>query len=86
MKSIQLNLLQKYGVNGDNVGWIVLNDFLNSIPNAIPFSVIPAKAGTQGRDDPVDCVSPSFSAVFPCALLWVPAFAGMTKERMRREV
>ncbi len=46
--------------------------------NTIPLFVIPAKAGTQIRDVLVDRVSLGFSPCFPFALLWVPAFAGMT--------
>jgi hypothetical protein len=68
--------LQKYGVNGDKVGWIVLNDFFNSVLNAILFSVIPAKAGTQSRVDLVDCVSPRFSFCFPVRASLGPRFRG----------
>jgi hypothetical protein len=51
--------LQKYGINGDKVGGSSFT------LDAIPLSVIPAKAGIQIRDDPVDCVSPGFFPCFP---------------------
>jgi len=59
------------------------NHFLRRLS---PFSVIPAKAGTQIRNDLVDCVFPLGSPlVFPSALLWVPAFAGMTNRCVLRD-
>jgi hypothetical protein len=55
----------KYEVNGDKIVWIVLDDFLHSGQNTIPLFVIPAQAGTQIRDDPVDRVFPGISLLFP---------------------
>jgi len=54
--------LQKYGVNDDKAGWIFSDEsFLYSGLKAIPLFVIPAKAGTQIRNVPVDTVSSEFS-------------------------
>jgi hypothetical protein len=41
------------------------DEFCAFKPKHALFFVIPAKAGIQIRDDPVDCVSEDFSVVFP---------------------
>ncbi len=43
---------------------------------AIPLSVIPAKAGIQVRNNPVDCVSPGFFPCFPVRPPLDPRFRG----------
>ncbi len=80
INSSVLIFLQKQGINYDKVGGIVWEDFLRWDIDAIPLSVLPAKAGTQILDDPVDCVSPGFSRCFPVLPPSSnPACGGMTK-------
>jgi hypothetical protein len=68
---------QKYGLNGDKVGLIVLNGFLHSALNDIPLFVIPAKAGTQNRDVLVVCAFPlGFPLCFPVCPPLDPRFRG----------
>ncbi len=50
--------------------------FLDEGLNAIPLYVIPAKAGTQIRNGPVDCVSSEFSPCFPVRPPLDPRFRG----------
>jgi hypothetical protein len=54
-------------------------------PKHALFFVIPAKAGIQIRDDPVDCVSRGFFRCFPVRPPLDPRFAGMTERGKSRE-
>jgi hypothetical protein len=66
------SLLQKHEENGDRVEWIVLNDFGHSGLNAFPLFVVPAKAGTQIRENPVDCAFPlDFPPFCSFTRLWI---------------